>query len=255
LKRLVEAIKDLVTDVNIDATPTGLSLQAMDSSHVALVNLHLSMEGFEKYRADRNLTLGISITNLAKVMKLVNQNDSITLRCEDEPTYLTIICQNQSNSYSYLTLFTLEHDRTTQFNINLITLDSEHLGIPETEYTSEIQMNSAEFSKLCKELYALSETVEFEISASFVKFAVEGEIGSGSIKIHTSAGDCDETKAEDTVRLSFALRYLNLFNKAYSLSNQVKLSMAAETPLVVEYEIDNLGTLKYYLAPKITDQN
>ena len=72
----------------------------MDSSHVALVNLHLGMEGFEKYRADRNLTLGISITNLAKVMKLVNTNDSITLKCEDEPTYLTIICQNQSK-YSF----------------------------------------------------------------------------------------------------------------------------------------------------------
>jgi hypothetical protein len=26
LKRIVDAIKDLVTDVNIDATPTGLSL-------------------------------------------------------------------------------------------------------------------------------------------------------------------------------------------------------------------------------------
>ena len=91
-RRIIDAIKDLVTDVNIDATPTGLSLQAMDSSHVALVNLHLSMEGFDRYRCDRNLTLGISITNFAKVMKLVNQNDSITLKCDDEPTYLTIIC-------------------------------------------------------------------------------------------------------------------------------------------------------------------
>lgn len=225
-KKIIEAIKDLVTDVNIDATPTGLSLQAMDSSHVALVNLHLGMEGFERYRCDRNLTLGISITNLAKVMKLVNQNDSITLKCEDEPTYLTIVCQNQ------------KHDRTTQFNVNLITLDSEHLGIPETEYTSEITMNSGEFSKLCKELYALSETVEFEISTTFVKFAVEGEIGSGSIKIQTSADEAETSRPEDTVKLSFALRYLNLFNKAYSLSNQVKLSMAAETPLVVEYEVE-----------------
>ena len=94
LKRIVEAIKDLVTDVNIDASPTGISLQAMDSSHVALVNLHLSMDGFEKFRADRPLTLGLSITNLAKVMRLVNSNDSITLKCEDEPTYLTIIIQN-----------------------------------------------------------------------------------------------------------------------------------------------------------------
>ena len=137
----------------------------------------------------------------------------------------------------------------------MITLDSEHLGIPETEYTSEITMNSAEFSKLCKELYALSETVEFEISSSYVKFAVEGEIGSGSIKIQTAEDAAMDCKPEDTVKLSFALRYLNLFNKAYPLSQQVKLSMAAETPLVVEYEVENLGTLKYYLAPKITDQN
>jgi len=88
----VEAIKELVTDVNIDVSATGISLQAMDSSHVALVSLHLSADGFEKYRADRNLTLGLSVQNLSKVMKLVNQNDSITLKCEDDPTHLIIVC-------------------------------------------------------------------------------------------------------------------------------------------------------------------
>ena len=37
LKRIVDAIKDLVQDVNLDISETGISLQAMDSSHVALV--------------------------------------------------------------------------------------------------------------------------------------------------------------------------------------------------------------------------
>ena len=37
LKRIVDAIKDLVQDVNLDITAQGISLQAMDSSHVALV--------------------------------------------------------------------------------------------------------------------------------------------------------------------------------------------------------------------------
>jgi proliferating cell nuclear antigen len=214
----------------------------MDSSHVALVNLQLSRDGFSSYRADRPLTLGLSITNLAKVMKLVNTNDSITLKCEDDPTFITIICQNQ------------KADRTTSFNLNLITLDSEHLGIPETNYTSEITMNSNEFTKLCRELYSLSETVTFEISSAYVKFAVDGDVGSGSIMIRTSNEEVDESvKAEEAVKLSFALRYLNLFNKAYSLSSSVRISMAADTPLVVEYEVEQLGALKFYLAPKITD--
>lgn len=37
LKRIVDAIKDLVQDVNLDISASGISLQAMDSSHVALV--------------------------------------------------------------------------------------------------------------------------------------------------------------------------------------------------------------------------
>ena len=57
----------------------GISLQAMDSSHVALVSLNLSVDGFEKFRADTNMVLGVSIQNLAKVMRLADNNDSITL--------------------------------------------------------------------------------------------------------------------------------------------------------------------------------
>jgi len=41
LKKIVEAIKELVTSVNIDVNTTGLTIQAMDSSHVALVSLNL----------------------------------------------------------------------------------------------------------------------------------------------------------------------------------------------------------------------
>jgi len=50
LKKIVESIKDLVSEVNLEAAPTGLSMQAMDSSHVALVCLDLQCGGFEEYR-------------------------------------------------------------------------------------------------------------------------------------------------------------------------------------------------------------
>ena len=51
----------------------------MDSSHVALVSLNLTMDGFETYRADTNMVLGVNINNLAKVMKLADNSDTITL--------------------------------------------------------------------------------------------------------------------------------------------------------------------------------
>jgi len=61
-------------------------------------------------------------------------------------------------------------------------------------------------------------------------------------------------EVDEPVTLSFALRYLNLFNKASNLSSQVVLSMSNDTPLVVEYRIEKLGSLKFYLAPKINEE-
>ena len=39
----------------------GMSLQAMDSSHVCLISVDLNADGFEPYRCDRNITLGINM--------------------------------------------------------------------------------------------------------------------------------------------------------------------------------------------------
>ncbi len=51
--------------------------------------------------------------------------------------------------------------------------------------------------------------------------------------------------------MTFSLKYLTNFSKAASLSNRVTLSMSADTPLLVEYKIEDMGYLRYYLAPKI----
>jgi proliferating cell nuclear antigen len=62
-------------------------------------------------------------------------------------------------------------------------------------------------------------------------------------------------EVDEPVALSFAARYLNLFSKASGLAGQVTLNMSSETPLMVEYKLNNGGgELKYYLAPKITEE-
>ena len=74
-KKIVDAIKELVKNVNLDMNSGGISLQAMDSSHVALVALQLNEGGFKKYRCDRNVTMGLSIENLSKILKCASNDD------------------------------------------------------------------------------------------------------------------------------------------------------------------------------------
>jgi proliferating cell nuclear antigen len=218
----------------------------MDTSHVALVSLNLSMEGFESYRCDQNIVLGININNLSKVMKLADPADSITLSAEQDPSVLKIIFENPKTQ------------RSTEFALNLITLDVEHLSIPDTEYSSLITINSSEFSKICKELQSLSESLTIVTNPDHVQLSVEGPAGSGFIKLTANDSDRKEDQTlievEESVTQQFALNYLNLFNKASSLSTFTRLCLHQEQPLVTEFKIDSLGVLKYYLAPKISDE-
>lgn len=79
--------------------------------------------------------------------------------------------------------------------------------------------------------------VEIETSKEAVKFTVSGDIGNGTITVKHNDNDKDTERVnlmvDQPVKLTFALRYLNIFNKAVALSNQVSLHMSEENPLMV----------------------
>jgi proliferating cell nuclear antigen len=51
-----------------------------------------------------------------------------------------------------------ETDRLSEYDIKLMDIDQEHLAIPETEYAATVEMPSAEFQRICRDLNALSES-------------------------------------------------------------------------------------------------
>ena len=58
---------------------------------------------------------------------------------------------------------------------------------------------------------------------------------------------------EEPTELTFALRYLTHFTKATPLSPVVSLNMSREVPLMVEYKVESLGFMRFYLAPKVEE--
>ena len=70
----------------------------MDSSHVSLVALFLRAEGFQHYRADRNISLGISLASMAKILKIAGNDDIITLKAEDAGDAVTFMFESPSTA-------------------------------------------------------------------------------------------------------------------------------------------------------------
>lgn len=247
LKKIIEAIRDLVSEGNLECTETGIALQAMDSSHVSLCSLKLRHDGFGHFRCDRSVTLGLNLTNLGKILKCAGNEDSVTLQAQDEGELLTIAFTSEESS------------RQSDFEMKLMDIECESFGIPDQEYLSKISMPSGEFQRIVRDLGVLGDTCKITVTKEGIEFSVSGDLGNGKIKLGSTEGGADKEddqvviEMDEPVCLTFAMRYLNLFTKATPLGGKVLLSMSPDVPILVEYPVEGLGSLQFFLAPKLDE--
>jgi len=246
LKKIVEAIKDIVTTANLDFSPEGLSLQAMDSSHVSLVSLLIHSNGFESFNCDKNFTLGVNLSSLNKILKCSSNDDSVTITCYENSEILSFKFENQNR------------DRISEFHLRLVHSDSEQLGIPETSYIATVSLTSAEYRRICSDMSTLGDTISIGISREELKFEIDGDIGKGNIVIRQNLKEDQEEESDifevsEPIRMSFSLKYLMNFSKGAPLCEKVIFRMSNDVPLQVEFKINKIGYLRYYLAPRMND--
>lgn len=146
LKKVMEALKELLNEAAWDCSDAGIQLQAMDNSHVSLVSLSLRAEGFDKYRCDRNLSMGMNLgryfsfyyvvvwiaclhaclfRSMSKILKCAANEDIITIKAQDNADTVTFVFESP------------EQDKVSDYEMKLMNLDQEHLGIPVSYFSSQ----------------------------------------------------------------------------------------------------------------------
>eukprot|EP01133_Synstelium_polycarpum_P014268 gene14268-16842_t len=244
-KKILESIKDLVESANFDCSPAGISLQAMDSAHVTLINLMLRNDGFDTYSCDRSMSLGLSIPSLSKVLKCAGNDDVLTIKARDEPDTVTLVFESP------------KQDRVSDFEIKLLDITNDQYGIHDSDYTAIIKMPSTEFQRICRDLSVLGEVATISATKEGVKFSTSGDAGSGNTTLRPTTDSSIPIEQSTTIEskepvvLNFSLKFLNYFTKATPLSPTVKISMSEGLPVVIEYNIEDLGYLSFFLAPKL----
>ncbi|KAF9524760.1 proliferating cell nuclear antigen, N-terminal domain-containing protein [Crepidotus variabilis] len=190
LKKLLDAIKELVTDANFECNEEGIVLQAMDNSHVALVSVKFVAPAFKRYRCDRPMPLGVNLASLTKVLKCAKDDDICTLKAGDDADVLNLVYEAKNS------------DRIAEYDMKLMDIDADTLNIPETEYDARVTMPSAEFTRIVRDLSLLGESVRIEVSKEGVRFASDGEAANGSVLLRQtdgahSSGGTIKPKAEE----------------------------------------------------------
>ncbi|KAF8817925.1 proliferating cell nuclear antigen PCna2 [Cardiosporidium cionae] len=270
LKRLLESLKDICTDVNLECNQQGISMQAMDNSHVALVHLQLPVEFFAEYRCDHGCILGINIPHMLKVLNIVKENSEVFLSKsdsdEDDTDSLRIAI------YDAETLDNIADDdqkraETLTVDLKMVDMEKEHLDIPESNHTCTCTMKSKKFQEIVRYLNTVGESsksFKFKLEKLLVFMSAPApvlifclptlcsvtitiekhhlllEADGDSIKVKKQfrnlVNDVFVTSTEP-ISQEFATRYLVMFSRASSIAESVSLGLSANIPLSLRFGI------------------
>jgi proliferating cell nuclear antigen len=243
-KTLIEALKEILTDVNFEIDPTGIKIIAMDNNHVALIHMKLLSKNFEKFYCPKAIDCGISMFRLFKLLKTMSPNDTLTLFIEkEEPSVLKIQIE------------TAEKNLRHTFDLKLMDIDLDKNDIPPTEFESVIRLPSSDFKKLCGDMSALADDIEIKSAGNQLIFSISNEwVNQETVISETNSNNglsfIQNSSPDEVIEGVFSLKYLVLFAKCTNLCQNIEIYLKNDYPIIIKYSVANLGEVKFCLATK-----
>jgi len=256
-KNLLDTLKAVLNDANIVFTEKGLKLASVDTNKHALVHLFMEASSFEFYHCTQKLVLGIDIEIFHKTIKTNKLNDMMCFIVrKDNPGFLEVSFENY-----------LKGTRVSD-TIKLLSLKEYNIK-DKIEYKMPPEMDSQSFQNICREMASFQADL-LEIKSVGDDLIFSNLNGTTKRQVVVRVGNPDEvnqtpsaaynsnatrwssrttstSKGEDA-RGVFLLKFLKSFAKAASLSPRVRIYLKNDSPLICEYSVAGLGTLKYVLS-------
>lgn len=228
-KNSIDAIAALIDEGTLQLTSEGLKLRAMDPSQIALVDLELPANTFEKYELDNETNVGVDFAELSKITKRVRAEDKIELTL-DKRLNLSFIGETRRD-----------------FNLGIIESSSKPPREPNIEFTTEVKIAPNILKEALKDAELVSNHVALKIDGGF---SIKSDGDTGSADIQFSENQLLSLDVQSECRAVFSLDYLDNMLKAAEAPSVVILKMRTDAPLRIEYAIGE-GRVVYYLAPRI----
>ncbi|MEW5315125.1 MAG: hypothetical protein WDW38_006576 [Sanguina aurantia] len=166
-KVLMEALKELLTDTCMKFDETGLKIVSTDTSHVVLVYLRLDASKFEYYHCPKPMSIGVNMLNLHKLIKTINNNDTLTLFVDSEDTnHLGIKIENN------------EKNTKTTYKLNLLEFDDPDMTAAPANFKTVMTLPSSDFQKICRDMHNLADVMEIKSIKNKLIFGCKGDFCS-----------------------------------------------------------------------------
>jgi proliferating cell nuclear antigen len=219
----------------------------MDKSHTILAHLYLAAQNFEFYECKKEkIIIGVNMFHLFKLINSIDNDDTLTIYIENADYVDGIV------SHLALKFENGEIKQCKTQKLRLIEPEPEELEYPDVKFSSIINLPSADFQKICRDMTLLgSKTVEIKNVGSTLTFGCKGHFASRTTVMGDSENEFTIQKKESSEIVSgnFSLPHLVLFTKCTNLCNNLEIHMKNDWFLMIRYVVANLGSIQLCLMP------
>lgn len=259
---LFQLLKNWGSYLNLHFEKTRLYIQSMDKSHVCLSSIIISSNWFSSYQIQDTTNISLDSTNFAIMMSYALKHAKMEINFDDDTEPDKLFINLSSNSDTLLVEPTKTKGKKIKevqnkfdhfFELGLIDVEQDTLGIPEVEYDVDFTMKSENFVELISELMVFGSNLNIICSDDVLEFNASGD--TGKLKVNIPIDDLNEYAiAEgDTVNISYSLNHIGKMCLSTKLGQNVSLSISSEYPMAIKYDLGDDSTVAFYIAPKIAD--
>jgi proliferating cell nuclear antigen len=246
-RTLMTALKDILLETNISFQPDGIRIINMDKSHTILAHLYLVAQNFEFYECKKEkIIIGVNMFHLFKLINSIDNDDTLTIYIEKSDYVDGIV------SHLALKFENGDIKQCKTQKLRLIEPEPEELEYPDVKFSSIINLPSADFQKIIRDLSCISDKLEIKSVGNELIFKCQGQFASAEIYRAESDGNMEFILKQDSSKIiqgEFSLKNLGYFIKCTNLCSQIEVYLENDLPLVVKYNVASLGEIKLCLAP------
>lgn len=224
-RMIASVILTMSEDSTFDVDADGVRTRAMDSSHVALIDIRFPSTSFEKFRCSKPTKFTLHVEDFSKIVRRSELKDSLELsRASNRSLSIKIGAGNSKR----------------EFELHLLENDLKSSPIPKLAFTTKFTINLETFSQILTDISTLSTYVNVQVSPDVLILSGKGDSGRVEVTVKKEDGTLlQEVQADgggQPTKAVYNLEFLVKVVKAVSsFSDLVRFEYSTKMPLRLEF--------------------
>lgn len=242
---IFQILKHWSSHINMLFEKERLYIQLMDKSHVCLADIEIKDKWFTVFDCSNSNKIFVDSIQFAILMNYALKHNTLELTCNDVASDKLFI--NFLNGKENKGAF--DHF----FELNLLDVDEDGLGIPEVDYDVEFTMDAKKIVEVLSELNAFGEELNIKCSENMLELNANGD--STKLKVNIPVEDLDEYAISEgeEIAISFSLSHLCKMCLSMKLCSTIRVGLSPQYPMSFNYDLGDNSKVSFFIAPKISD--